>query len=97
MGIVGFTIAKMLILLLQHIFKQSGLSTAKGNKAMKHLIAAFAAIIATMALYSTTSISNVQPLDTGSCYSVKPICLGNTTLVCLCSYNMTCYWACKGP
>lgn len=33
--------------------------------------------------------------DVGSCYSVKPICMGSQRAVCVCDYAQNCFWACR--
>jgi hypothetical protein len=47
---------------------------------------------------STAALASIQlgsEQGVGSCYEVKPICIGGGHPVCMCTVTMQCYWVCK--
>lgn len=59
------------------------------KKLISLLVIAFVAVIAS----SATATEQPADQDVGSCYSVKPICIGSSPL-CVCDNVRNCYWVC---
>jgi hypothetical protein len=53
-------------------------------------------LVASFAVTSQAKQPEAAESDYGSCYSVRPICVGyGTAPVCMCNQSMQCFWACR--